>query len=66
LFSRSRHVERPIRFGPARLVPSLDVFNLANANTLQAIRGSQTAANANNIQALLAPRVMRFGIKFNW
>jgi hypothetical protein len=59
-------VERPVKFGTVHLVPSLDVFNVANANTVQAIRGTQTAANANNIQALLAPRVMRFGVKFNW
>jgi len=60
------HVERPISFGTARLIPSLDVFNVGNANTVQAIRGTQTASNANTIQALLAPRAMRFGIKFNW
>jgi hypothetical protein len=60
------HVDRPIRFGTVRLIPSLDVFNVANANTLQAIRGTQTASNANTVQALLAPRVMRFGIKFDW
>jgi hypothetical protein len=60
------HVERPLRFGAVRVAPSLDVFNVANVNTVQAIRGTQTASTANNIQALLAPRVMRFGVKFNW
>ena len=60
------HVERPIRVGTVRFVPSLDVFNVGNFNTIQAIRGTQNAANANQVQALLAPRVMRFGIKFNW
>ncbi len=60
------HIERPIRVGTLRFVPSLDVFNLGNLNTIQAIRGTQNAANANQVQALLAPRVMRFGIKFNW
>ena len=60
------HVERPIRVQGVRLVPSLDLFNLSNANTIQAIRGTQNAANANQIQSILAPRVMRFGIKFNW
>jgi hypothetical protein len=33
---------------------------------VQAIRGIQNASNANNIQALLAPRVARFGIRVNW
>jgi len=60
------HVERPIRVGTVRFVPSLDVFNVGNLNTIQAIRGTQNASNANQVQALLAPRVMRFGIKFNW
>jgi hypothetical protein len=60
------HVERAVRVGTTRFVPSLDVFNVGNFNTIQAIRSRQNAANANQIQAILAPRVVRFGIKFNW
>ena len=60
------HVERPIRAGTVRFVPSLDVFNVNNSNTIQAIRSRQNASNANTIQAILAPRVVRLGIKFNW
>jgi len=60
------HVERPFHLQRLRLIPSLDLFNLGNANTIQAIRGTQNAANANQIQSVLAPRVMRFGVKFNW
>ena len=60
------HVERPVKAGRARFVPSLDVFNVTNNNTIQAIRGTQNASNANNIQALVAPRVLRFGVRFNW
>jgi hypothetical protein len=60
------HVERPIRANNIRFIPSLDVFNLSNFNTIQAIRGTQNAANANQIQAILAPRVVRFGVKVNW
>jgi hypothetical protein len=60
------HVERPVSVGGTRLVPSLDVFNVSNNNTVQARRGTQNAANANNIQAIVAPRVLRFGIRFNW
>jgi hypothetical protein len=60
------HVERPVRLNTVRLVPSLDVFNVANANTIQAIRGTQNATNANQIQAILAPRVVRVGLRFNW
>jgi hypothetical protein len=60
------HVERPIRVNNLRFVPSMDVFNLSNLNTIQAIRGTQNAANANQIQAILAPRVVRFGVRFAW
>jgi hypothetical protein len=60
------HVERPVRLGAVRFVPALDVFNVGNYNTIQSIRGTQNATNANQVQALLAPRVMRVGIKVNW
>jgi Carboxypeptidase regulatory-like domain/TonB-dependent Receptor Plug Domain len=60
------HVDRRFRFGTASILPTLDVFNVANSNTIQAIRVTQNAANANQIQSILAPRVMRFGIKVNW
>ena len=60
------HVERPVRVQTVRFVPTLDIFNVGNWNTIQAIRSRQNAANANQIQAILAPRVVRLGIKFNW
>ncbi|HEX2457476.1 MAG TPA: hypothetical protein VHI99_27505, partial [Vicinamibacterales bacterium] len=60
------HVERPVRVMNIRFIPSLDVFNLANSNTVQAIRGTQNASNANQIQAIVAPRVIRFGVRVNW
>jgi hypothetical protein len=60
------HVDRPIRIGMARFVPSLDIFNVMNTNTVQAVRGTQNASNANNIQAIVAPRVARFGVRVTW
>jgi len=60
------HVDRRFRFGAASILPSLDVFNVMDGNTIQAIRGTQNAANANQIQAILAPRVVRFGVRVNW
>jgi hypothetical protein len=60
------HVERPIRVQTVTLVPSLDIFNVSNGNTIQAIRSRQNATNANQIQAIVAPRVLRFGIRVNW
>ena len=41
------HVERPVRVGTVRFVPNMDVFNVFNKNTPQAIRGTQTAADWN-------------------
>ena len=60
------HVERPIKAGTIRLIPNMDIFNLSNSNTIQAIRSRQNAANANQVQAILAPRVVRFGVRVNW
>jgi hypothetical protein len=66
------HVERPVRVSNIHFVPSVDVFNVANSDTVQAIRGTQNTGsatspgNANQIQAIVAPRVVRFGVRVNW
>jgi hypothetical protein len=66
------HVERPVSIMTLRFTPSIDVFNVGNFNTIQAIRGAQNtvsssgAGNANQIQAIVAPRVVRFGVRINW
>ena len=59
-------VDKTFRFGAFTLVPAIDIFNLGNANTVQAINRNQLAANANQISGILAPRVMRFGINVRW
>ena len=53
-------------FGHVRIVASMDVFNLFNGNTTLSIRGTQNASNANQISSILAPRVMRFGVRATW
>ena len=60
------HVERPITLGSVHFVPSMDIFNVTNNNTIQALRPNQAATNANFIQAIVAPRVIRFGVRVNW
>jgi hypothetical protein len=60
------HLERPISFGGAHFVPSVDVFNVGNFNTIQAMQRQQNSPNANQISAVVAPRVIRFGIRLNW
>ena len=60
------HVERAVKLQTLHFVPSLDIFNLTNSNIIQAIRGTQNASNANNIQAAVAPRVLRVGVRVSW
>ena len=48
------------------MVPAFEVFNLTNANTVQAINRNQAAANANLISGIIAPRIVRFGINVRW
>jgi hypothetical protein len=60
------HLERPIAFGSSHIVPSLDIFNVMNSNTIQALQRQQNATTANQISSVLAPRVIRFGVRINW
>jgi hypothetical protein len=50
-------------FNRMKLSASMDVFNLLNGNTTLSMRGGQNASNANTISSLLAPRVIRFGVR---
>ena len=60
------HVDRPVKAGTVRLIPQVDMFNVFNGATILAVRTTQNASNANQIQQILAPRVVRFGIRLNW
>jgi len=60
------HVERPVKLGTARFIPSMDVFNIGNMNTVLALQRQQNSTIANNISQVLAPRVIRFGVRVNW
>lgn len=59
-------VDKTLRFGTMTLVPAIDVFNLTNTNTVQAINRNQAATNANTVSGIIAPRVMRFGVSVRW
>jgi hypothetical protein len=52
--------------GRAKVVVSADVFNAFNNDTIQSVRRTQTANNANLISAIVAPRVVRFGARLTW
>jgi hypothetical protein len=60
------HVDRPIKVGTIRFLPAIDVFNLFNNNIIQGVRTTQNATNANQIQAITAPRVARVGLRVTW
>jgi Carboxypeptidase regulatory-like domain len=60
------HLDRPVKIGTVRFVPTMDIFNITNSNTVQAERGTQNSSNANYIQAVTAPRVARFGVRVSW
>lgn len=58
--------DKTFRFGSVTVVPAIDVFNLTNTNTVQAINRNQAAANANTVSGIIAPRVARFGVNVRW
>jgi hypothetical protein len=70
-------VDRPVRIGTLQLIPSIDIFNLTNANTVLSQRrrvysynnatgAGSIPSNANNISSIITPRVIRFGLRVNW
>jgi len=59
-------IDRECRIGRLKLVPCVDGFNVLNASTPLSIRPTQNAPNANQISAILPPRVIRLGIRAEW
>ena len=60
------HVDRPLKIGMVRVIPQVDMFNVFNGATILVVRTVQNASNANQIQQILAPRVMRFSLRVTW
>ena len=46
--------------------PEPGYLQRGNVNTVLARRRLQAAANANQISGIVAPRVLRFGVRINW
>ena len=59
-------VDRGFTFGRTRLLPTLDIFNVGNVNTVLGQRRNQEASNANFISSIVAPRIVRFGVRVTW
>ena len=59
-------VDKVFRLGNVSIVPAMDIFNVTNSNTVQAINRQQAATNANTVSGIIAPRVARFGVNVRW
>ena len=59
-------VDKTFNIGKLRVIPSMDVFNLTNSNVVMARRIQQNSPTANNISGIVAPRVIRFGVRATW
>jgi len=59
-------VDKTFSFGKLRVIPSMDIFNLANSNVVMARRIQQNSPTANDISGIVAPRVIRFGVRATW
>jgi hypothetical protein len=70
-------VDKVVRIGGFQFIPSMDVFNVTNSNTVQSQRRimysynhatgiGSSPANANLISSIISPRIIRFGVKMEW
>ena len=60
------HWDKTFRFDRRRFSFNVDAFNLANASTVLARVTRQDASNGNFVSTILAPRIVRFGLKVNF
>jgi hypothetical protein len=60
--------DKAVSFGSfGRITPMLDIFNLLNSGVPTTVRTTNTAtAPFNEVTAILNPRVVRFGVRFNF
>jgi hypothetical protein len=59
--------DKSFDFRGTRLTPMLDVFNLLNSGVPTTVRTTNTAtAPFKEVTAILNPRVVRFGVRFNF
>ena len=60
------HWDKFVRFGQRRIQLNVDAFNLMNDATVLARQTRQNFAQANYVTRILAPRVVRLGVKVNF
>ena len=59
-------VDKTFSMGRTRLTAIMDIFNLFNSSLVVGQERRQNLATANRIQDILSPRVVRFGVRFNF
>jgi hypothetical protein len=69
-YTLDAHFDKAFPFGRRRLIGNIDIFNAGNAATVLDLGNTSTTAevrqnssSANNIATILAPRVVRFGLR---
>jgi len=60
------HWDKAFLFGQRRIQFNVDAFNLMNDATVLARQTRQNFAQANYVTRILAPRVVRLGVKVNF
>ncbi|HWI18120.1 MAG TPA: TonB-dependent receptor, partial [Vicinamibacterales bacterium] len=60
------HFDKGFMFGQRRIQFNVDAFNVLNAATVLTRQTRQNFAQANFVTSILAPRVVRFGLKVNF
>jgi hypothetical protein len=58
--------EKRLTIGRTNIIGSIDVFNAMNRNSVVARVTTQNAATANRVTEITGPRVVRFGLRFNF
>ena len=67
LFTIDFRVDKTFNLGMMRVIPAMDVFNLSNVNTVMSRRRLQNdPLSANYVRAIVAPRIIRFGVRVTW
>ena len=56
-------VAKVFRFGRRSIEGSLDIFNVGNVNTVLTRNLNQAASTANQVTGIVAPRVLRLGVR---
>jgi hypothetical protein len=59
-------LEKTFIAGKTRITASAAAFNLFNSNVVLGLISRQNASNANSVTTILAPRVIRMGVRFNF